>query len=82
MKRLLLSFVLAVSLVSQCFAQEPIAQGEVLTLQKCLQIAVAYHPDVLAAEGRVEAETARTGQVAAADRIKMDSCVDCGAHLR
>lgn len=73
MKRSLLSFVLAVSLVSQCFAQEPIAQGEVLTLQKCLQIAVAYHPDVLAAEGRVEAETARTGQVAAADRIKMDA---------
>jgi outer membrane protein TolC len=73
MKRSLLSFVLAVSLVSQCFAQEPIAQGEVLTMQKCLQIAMAHHPDVLAAKGRVEAETARTGQVAAADRIKMDA---------
>ncbi len=73
MKRVLLSFVLAVSLVSQCFAQEPIAPGEVLTLQRCLEIALANHPDVLAAGRRVESEMARTGQVAAADRMKLDA---------
>ena len=69
----MLSFALVASLVSRCFAQEPIAQGEVLTLQKCLQIALARHPDVLAAGRRVESEIARTGQVAAADRIKVDA---------
>jgi outer membrane protein TolC len=72
-RSVLLSFALVVSLVSRCFAQEPIAQGEVLTLQECLQIALARHPDVLAAGRRVESEIARTGQVAAADRIKMDA---------
>jgi outer membrane protein TolC len=72
-RSVLLSFALAVSLVSQCFAQGDIAQGEVLTLQKCLQIALARHPDVLAAGRRVESEIARTGQIAAADRINVDA---------
>ena len=46
-------------------AEEIIQKDEVLTLQRCVEIAIMRHPNIVAAKGNVDANYARKGQAEA-----------------
>lgn len=50
----------------------PIGPGETLTLDRCLEIAVAFHPDLRGDQARVDSSKAQIGQNAAALRPSVD----------
>ena len=67
MKRL--SFILAVLVIVLPFAagaEEIIKKGDVLTVERCVEIGLKMHPSIYAAQGNVEVFNARKGQAASA----------------
>src|SRR4030067_1334854 len=74
MKRL--SFYLAVLIIVfpvVVSAEEIIQKGEVLTLVRCVEIALKRQPDILAAQGNVDVYYARKGQAEAGYYPQVDA---------
>ena len=46
-------------------AEELIQKGDLLTLERCVEISLRKHPNILAARGTVNASESRVGQVEA-----------------
>jgi TolC family type I secretion outer membrane protein len=76
MKRL--SFYLAVLIIVfpvVVSAEEIIQKGEVLTLQRCVEIALRNHPVILAAQGNLDIYYARKGQAEAGYYPQVDAAL-------
>lgn len=54
-------------------AEEIIQKGEVLTLERCVNIALKRHPEIMAAQGNVDVYYARMGQAEAGYYPKVDA---------
>lgn len=65
MKKLIMMFLFLI-LPAVLFAGQVIAPGEVLDLDKCISIAIANHPQIIAAQSNYEASQATTGKAKSA----------------
>jgi len=64
MKKRVVSYMLLLLLLTPfaAVAEEVIRQGELLTLERCIEISLRQHPDIAAARSEVEANRSRVGQ--------------------
>ena len=68
-------FLTVLILVSPRFAaaEEVIQKGEILTLKRCVEIALMRHPSILASQGNVDVYYARKGQAEAGYYPRVDA---------
>ena len=79
MKRtILLLFIMTFSFVPVVHAEETIGKGELLTLERAVQIGLKRHPNVLAGQGSVAVSEAKKGQAQAGYWPTLDATAGYG----
>ena len=73
MKKYLFALMLALVLPPAVFAEDIIQKGELLTLERSVEIALMKHPSVLASQGAVDVNRARKGQAESAYYPQIDA---------
>lgn len=73
MKKYVILAAFVLTLVPSAFAEDIIRKGELLTLERSIQIALVKHPSVLAGQGAVDINRARKGQAESAYYPQIDA---------
>jgi len=73
MKKYLILAALVLVLVPEAYAENIIRQGELLTLERAVEIGLKMHPSVLAGKGAVDVNRARKGQAESAYYPQIDA---------
>jgi outer membrane protein TolC len=62
MKKSLVILVMVLAIAPAAYAEDVIRKGELLTLERCVEIALKRHPNIYAGRGAVDVSRARKGQ--------------------
>lgn len=73
MKRILFGLLMLLVVLPSAYAEEIIVKGELLTLERAVNLGLQHHPNVRAGEGSVEASLARKGQAQSAYYPQIDA---------